>query len=55
MSNESNLPTIPSAPTGEAGLNRYMSEIKKFPMLMAEQESMLAKRYAEHQDSDAAR
>jgi RNA polymerase sigma-32 factor len=55
MSNESNLPAIPSAPTGEAGLNRYMSEIKKFPMLTAEQEYMLAKRYAEHQDPDAAR
>ena len=55
MSTESNLPAIPSAPTGEAGLNRYMSEIKKFPMLTAEQEYMLAKRFAEHQDSDAAR
>lgn len=55
MSQDSNLPAIPAAPTGEAGLNRYLSEIKKFPVLTAEQEYMLAKRYAEHQDPDAAR
>ncbi|MFM5923249.1 MAG: RNA polymerase sigma factor RpoH [Novosphingobium sp.] len=39
---------------GEQGLNRYLSEIKKFPVLTAEQEYMLAKRYAEHQDPEAA-
>lgn len=55
MSQDSNLPALPAAPTGEAGLNRYLSEIKKFPVLTAEQEYMLAKRYAEHQDPDAAR
>jgi len=55
MSQDSNLPAIPASPTGEAGLNRYLSEIKKFPVLTAEQEYMLAKRYAEHQDPDAAR
>lgn len=38
----------------EQSLNRYLSEIKKFPVLSAEQEYMLAKRYAEHQDPDAA-
>ena len=45
------------APTlgGEAGLNAYLAEIKKFPILAPEQEYMLAKRYAEHQDPDAAR
>jgi RNA polymerase sigma-32 factor len=32
-----------------------MSEIKKFPILTPEQEYMLAKRYAEHQDPDAAK
>ena len=44
------------APTlgGEQSLNRYLSEIKKFPVLSAEQEYMLAKRYAEHGDTDAA-
>jgi RNA polymerase sigma-32 factor len=39
---------------GEAGLNRYLAEIKKFPILAPEEEYMLAKRWAEHQDTDAA-
>jgi RNA polymerase sigma-32 factor len=45
------------APTlgGEAGLNAYLAEIKKVPLLAPEQEYMLAKRFAEHQDPDAAR
>ncbi len=45
------------APTlgGEDGLNAYLAEIKKFPLLAPEQEYMLAKRYAEHQDPEAAR
>ena len=46
--------TLPSL-SGEQGLNRYLSEIKKFPVLTAEQEYMLAKRYAEHQDPEAAK
>jgi RNA polymerase sigma-32 factor len=40
--------------TGEQGLNRYLTEIKKFPVLSPEQEYMLAKRYKEHADPDAA-
>ncbi|HVQ09091.1 MAG TPA: RNA polymerase sigma factor RpoH [Allosphingosinicella sp.] len=49
-----NVPaTIPAA-GGEAGLNRYLSEIKKFPILAPEEEYMLAKRWTEHQDTDAA-
>ena len=40
--------------SGEQSLNRYLSEIKKFPILTPEQEYMLAKRYAEHEDPDAA-
>ncbi len=40
---------------GEQGLNRYLAEIKKFPVLTAEQEYMLAKRFAEHQDPEAAK
>jgi RNA polymerase sigma-32 factor len=39
---------------GEAGLNRYLSEIKKFPILAPEEEYMLAKRWTEHQDTEAA-
>jgi len=46
--------TLPSL-SGEQGLNRYLAEIKKFPVLTAEQEYMLAKRYAEHQDPEAAK
>ncbi|MDE2043387.1 MAG: RNA polymerase sigma factor RpoH [Alphaproteobacteria bacterium] len=42
-------------PAGEAGLNRYLAEIRKFPVLTAEQEYMLAKRYQEHGDPEAAR
>jgi RNA polymerase sigma-32 factor len=45
--------TIP-ATGGEAGLNRYLAEIKKFPILSPEEEYMLAKRWTEHQDTDAA-
>lgn len=50
MSNYTNLP----APTPEGGLNRYMQEIRKFPMLEPEQEYMLAKRWADHGDTKAA-
>ena len=39
---------------GEAGLNRYLAEIKKFPILAPEEEYMLAKRWKEHGDTDAA-
>ncbi|RVQ66616.1 RNA polymerase sigma factor RpoH [Croceicoccus ponticola] len=39
---------------GEQSLNRYLAEIKKFPVLKPEQEYMLAKRYAEHEDTEAA-
>jgi RNA polymerase sigma-32 factor len=45
--------TVPAL-GGEASLNRYLSEIRKFPVLTAEQEYMLAKRYHEHGDPDAA-
>ncbi|WP_408021649.1 RNA polymerase sigma factor RpoH [Flavisphingopyxis soli] len=50
----SNVPATIPALGGEASLNRYMSEIRKFPLLAPEQEFMLAKRYQEHQDQDAA-
>jgi RNA polymerase sigma-32 factor len=44
------LPTIAS----EGNLARYLQEIRKFPMLQPEEEYMLAKRWREHGDSDAA-
>jgi len=50
MSNLKNLP----APSPEQGLNRYMQDIRKFPMLEPEQEYMLAKRWVDHQDTEAA-
>ncbi len=40
--------------SGEQSLNRYLAEIRKFPVLTAEQEYMLAKRYQEHEDPEAA-
>ena len=45
--------SIPAA-GGEAGLNRYLTEIKKFPILAPEEEYMLAKAWREHNDTDAA-
>src|SRR6478736_3059063 len=45
---------LPSIAAGEAGLNRYLDEIRKFPMLEPQEEYMLAKRYAEHGDRPAA-
>ncbi len=48
-----NLPAVPAL-GGEASLNRYLSEIRKFPVLTAEQEYMLAKRFSEHGDTEAA-
>ncbi len=46
--------TLPSITAGEGGLNRYLDEIRKFPMLEPQQEYMLAKRYQEHGDRNAA-
>jgi len=40
---------------GEGGLSRYLSEIRKFPLLAPEEEYMLAKRWKEHEDPSAAR
>jgi RNA polymerase sigma-32 factor len=45
------LPTIAG---GSAGLSRYLEEIRRFPMLEPAEEYMLAKRWQEHQDKDAA-
>ena len=40
--------------TAEGGLSRYLSEIRRFPMLDPHEEYMLAKRWREHGDRDAA-
>ena len=50
----SNVPATIPALCGEASLNRYLAEIKKFPILAPEQEYMLAKRFQEHGDRYAA-
>ena len=41
--------------SGEGGLSRYLSEIRKFPLLQPEEEYMLAKAWREHEDSEAAK
>lgn len=46
--------TLPTIAAGEGGLNRYLDEIRKFPMLEPQEEYMLAKRYQEHDDRSAA-
>ncbi len=48
--NYGNLP----APSPDAGLSRYMQEIRKFPMLDADEEYVLAKSWLSHGDTDAA-
>jgi RNA polymerase sigma-32 factor len=41
--------------SGDAGLSRYLTEIRKFPLLAPEEEYMFAKRWKEHEDPEAAR
>jgi len=53
MANAKGIVSIPAS-GGEAGLNRYLTEIKKFPILAPEEEFMLAKRWREQGDTDAA-
>ncbi|MCV2879485.1 RNA polymerase sigma factor RpoH [Sedimentimonas flavescens] len=50
MTTYANLP----APSPEQGLNRYLQEIRKFPLLEPEEEYMLAKAWVDHQDSESA-
>ena len=47
---------LPSAPQldPDSNLSRYLQEIRKFPILKKEDEYMLAKRWREHEDSEAA-
>jgi RNA polymerase sigma-32 factor len=51
MAKKSYLPVISG---GEGSLQKYMQEIRQFPMLTPEEEYMLGKRYKEHGDVDAA-
>ncbi len=46
-----NLPTVTS---GQGGLQKYLSEVRKFPMLEPQEEYMLAKCWREHNDRNAA-
>src|SRR5471032_1263082 len=50
MATIANVPTISS----EGNLSRYLQEIRKFPMLAQNEEFTLAKRWQEHQDTEAA-
>jgi len=49
-----NLPALPSSLSPEGNLSRYLSEIRKFPLLEPQQEFMLAKAWREHGDTKAA-
>lgn len=50
MTSYANLP----APTPEAGLSKYLQEIRKFPLLEPGEEYILGKRWVEEQDTEAA-
>lgn len=45
---------VPAISSGSNGLSRYLTEIRRFPMLQPQEEYMLAKRFKEHEDSEAA-
>ena len=50
MARNATLPIL----TAEPGLTHYLEEIRRFPMLERQEEYMLAKRWREHGDRDAA-
>lgn len=50
MARNAALPVL----TAEPGLTRYLEEIRRFPMLERQEEYMIAKRWREHGDRDAA-
>lgn len=53
MAASKSLPAIPALGP-DVSLNRYLAEIRKFPILAPQEEYMLAKRWQEHQDPEAA-
>jgi len=54
MATNGKVPATIPALGGEQSLNRYLSEIRRFPILSAEEEYMLARRFQEHGDTEAA-
>jgi RNA polymerase sigma-32 factor len=48
------MASMPTVPVEGSGLSRYLDEIRRFPMLEAGEEYMLAKRWREHEDVEAA-
>jgi len=46
--------SLPAIASGEAGLSRYLQQIRQFPMLEPSEEYMLAKAWKEHGDKEAA-
>lgn len=47
------MASLPSV-AGSGGLSRYLEQIRRFPMLEPQEEYMLAKRWQEHEDTEAA-
>jgi RNA polymerase sigma-32 factor len=47
------MASLPSV-AGSGGLSRYLEEIRRYPMLAPDEEYMLAKRWREHDDKQAA-
>jgi len=45
---------LPTISAGQGGLSRYLTDIRKFPLLKPDEEFMLAKRWVEDDDSEAA-
>jgi len=46
--------SLPMIAAGEGGLSRYLDEIRRFPMLEPQEEYMLAKRFVDYGDTEAA-